>query len=167
MRSPARVVRVVVLPAPLRPTRPMRSPGCTRRVASLMRMRAPARSWRPVVVITDPRIGAPGGMPERISPGVGGITCPGASTRETGLLPAAARQDAGHVLVRTARAAVPGVRHRGDRRVLRAVPDLRAAGGRAVGAGGGPQRRDPDRADPRPRRPARHAARGRPRDRTG
>src|SRR3954468_8298238 len=57
----------------------MRSPGCTRRVASLMRMRAPARSSRPVVVITDPRIGAPGEMPERISPGVGGITCPGAS----------------------------------------------------------------------------------------
>src|SRR3954453_15763117 len=57
MRSPARVVRVVVLPAPLRPTRPIRSPGCTRRFASLMRMRLPARSSRPVVVITEPRVG--------------------------------------------------------------------------------------------------------------
>ena len=32
--SPASTFSVVVLPAPLRPTRPIRSPGCTRRVAS-------------------------------------------------------------------------------------------------------------------------------------
>ncbi len=42
----------VVLPAPLRPTRPTRSPGPTRKVASSMRMREPARSSRPVAVIT-------------------------------------------------------------------------------------------------------------------
>src|SRR3954451_3548695 len=46
----------------------MRSPGCTRRFASLMRMRAPARSSRPVVVITDPRVGARRRSADRIAP---------------------------------------------------------------------------------------------------
>src|SRR3954452_10665197 len=76
MRSPASVVRVVVFPAPLRPTRPMRSPGCTRRVASLSRMRAPARSSRPVVVITDPRVGARRALADRISRFVPRVTRP-------------------------------------------------------------------------------------------
>ena len=49
--SPASTFSVVVLPAPLRPTRPIRSPGCTRRVVSDSRMREPARSSRPVAVI--------------------------------------------------------------------------------------------------------------------
>ena len=49
--SPASTRRVVVLPAPLRPTRPMRSPGWTRRVAPDSRMREPARSSRSVAVI--------------------------------------------------------------------------------------------------------------------
>ncbi len=49
--SPASTFSVVVLPAPLRPTRPIRSPGCTRRVVSASRMREPARSSRPVAVI--------------------------------------------------------------------------------------------------------------------
>src|SRR3954466_15272655 len=49
--SAAKVRRVVVLPAPLRPTRPIRSPGCTRRVVGSSRMRAPARSSRSVAVI--------------------------------------------------------------------------------------------------------------------
>src|SRR3954464_1645747 len=42
---------MVVLPAPLRPTRPIRSPGCTRRVAPESRMREPARSSRSLAVI--------------------------------------------------------------------------------------------------------------------
>src|SRR3954465_15091064 len=46
----------------------MRSPGWTRRFASLMRMRAPARSSRPVVVITDPRVGARRRSADRIAP---------------------------------------------------------------------------------------------------
>src|SRR3954462_13366514 len=46
----------------------MRSPGCTRRVTSLSRMRAPARSSRPVVVITDPRVGAPPGRGRPLYP---------------------------------------------------------------------------------------------------
>src|SRR3954469_17489386 len=49
--SPASVFVSVVLPAPLRPTRPMRSPGWTRNVTSVSRARAPARSSRPVTVI--------------------------------------------------------------------------------------------------------------------
>src|SRR5579875_3147364 len=46
--------KVVVLPAPLRPTSPMRSPGCTRNVgpSAESRMRAPARTSRSVAVIT-------------------------------------------------------------------------------------------------------------------
>src|SRR5208283_2047841 len=45
---------VVVLPAPLRPTSPMRSPGCMRRSgpSGESRMRAPARTSRSVAVIT-------------------------------------------------------------------------------------------------------------------
>ena len=45
---------VVVLPAPFRPTNPMRSPGCTRRSgpSGESRMRAPARTSRSVAVIT-------------------------------------------------------------------------------------------------------------------
>src|SRR5215212_8956637 len=45
---------VVVLPAPLRPTRPMRSPGCTRSAAPSVdsSVRAPARTSRSVAVIT-------------------------------------------------------------------------------------------------------------------
>ena len=50
--SPARVLVSVVLPAPLRPTRPIRSPGCTRKVTFCSRARAPARSSRSVTVIT-------------------------------------------------------------------------------------------------------------------
>src|SRR5215217_3966450 len=76
MRSPASVVSVVVLPAPLRPTRPIRSPGCTRRVASLMRMRLPARSSRPVVVITDPRVGAHEPIPRTREGDIHGIAAP-------------------------------------------------------------------------------------------
>src|SRR5690625_4175477 len=45
---------VVVLPAPLRPTRPMRSPGCTRSAGPMAdsSVRAPARTSRSVAVIT-------------------------------------------------------------------------------------------------------------------
>ena len=45
---------VVVLPAPLRPTRPMRSPGCTRSAgpSADSSVRAPARTSRSVAVIT-------------------------------------------------------------------------------------------------------------------
>src|SRR3712207_4825398 len=43
----------------------MRSPGCTRRSAPLSRMREPARSSRPVVVITGPRIGGGLRRPDR------------------------------------------------------------------------------------------------------
>ena len=45
---------VVVLPAPLRPTRPMRSPGWTRRAgpSASSSVRAPARTSRSVAVIT-------------------------------------------------------------------------------------------------------------------
>ena len=45
---------VVVLPAPLRPTSPMRSPGCTRSAAPSVdsSVRAPARTSRSVAVIT-------------------------------------------------------------------------------------------------------------------
>src|SRR5271167_2783636 len=52
--SPARMRNVVVLPAPLRPTSPMRSPGCTRRSgpSGESKMRAPARTSRSVAVIT-------------------------------------------------------------------------------------------------------------------
>src|SRR3954470_19721446 len=87
MRSPASVVRVVVWPAPLRPTSPMRSPGCTRRLASLMRMRAPARSSRPVVVITDPRVGPRGRSTDRNSPDVGRVTTRWGRVMWTTLLP--------------------------------------------------------------------------------
>ena len=41
------------MPAPLRPTRPIRSPGCTRRVVGDSRIRAPARSSSPVAVIME------------------------------------------------------------------------------------------------------------------
>src|SRR3954447_19894246 len=51
--SPARHLVRVVLPAPLRPTRPMRSPLATRKVAFSTRTRAPARSSIPEAVITD------------------------------------------------------------------------------------------------------------------
>src|SRR5262245_3573083 len=51
--SPARHLVRVVLPAPLRPTRPMRSPLATRKEADSMRTRAPARSSTPVAVITE------------------------------------------------------------------------------------------------------------------
>src|SRR5579875_4119879 len=46
--------RVVVLPAPLRPTSPMRSPGCTRSAAPSAKssVRAPARTSRSDAVIT-------------------------------------------------------------------------------------------------------------------
>src|SRR5690349_6097023 len=52
--SPARIRMVVVLPAPLRPTSPIRSPGCTRSAAPSMdsSVRAPARTSRSVAVIT-------------------------------------------------------------------------------------------------------------------
>ena len=45
---------VVVLPAPLRPTNPMRSPGCTRSAWPSVdnSVRAPARTSRSVAVIT-------------------------------------------------------------------------------------------------------------------
>src|SRR5688572_18293928 len=45
---------VVVLPAPFRPTRPIRSPGCTRSAAPSAKssVRAPARTSRSVAVIT-------------------------------------------------------------------------------------------------------------------
>src|SRR5690606_9810386 len=49
--SPASTFNVVVLPAPLRPTRPIRSPGATRRLVSESKIRLPARSSRPVAVI--------------------------------------------------------------------------------------------------------------------
>src|SRR2546423_10840165 len=49
--SPASTFSVVVFPAPLRPTRPIRSPGWTRRFVSDSRIRAPARSSRPVAEI--------------------------------------------------------------------------------------------------------------------
>src|SRR5271156_5320176 len=46
--------RVVVFPAPLRPTSPMRSPGCIRRAgpSAESNVRAPARTSRSVAVIT-------------------------------------------------------------------------------------------------------------------
>src|ERR1700716_2629213 len=52
--------RVVVLPAPLRPTSPMRSPGCTRRSgpSGESRMRAPARTSRSVAAITFALLGS-------------------------------------------------------------------------------------------------------------
>src|SRR5690606_15662551 len=49
--SPASTFKVVVLPAPLRPTSPIRSPGAIRRLVSESRIRLPARSSRPVAVI--------------------------------------------------------------------------------------------------------------------
>src|SRR5690606_23519438 len=52
--SPANTRRVLVLPAPLRPTNPIRSPGCTRSVAPDSRIRLPARSSNPVAEITTP-----------------------------------------------------------------------------------------------------------------
>src|SRR3954453_10684816 len=54
--SAARIRMVVVLPAPLRPTSPMRSPGCTRSAAPSVdsSVRAPARTSRSVAVITLP-----------------------------------------------------------------------------------------------------------------
>jgi hypothetical protein len=42
-------------------------------------MRAPARSSTPVVVITDPRVGAPGPTSDRLSGDVDGITRAGIS----------------------------------------------------------------------------------------
>ncbi len=51
--SPASTRIEVVLPAPLRPTSPIRSPCCTRRVAPDSRMRDPARSSRSVAVIKE------------------------------------------------------------------------------------------------------------------
>jgi len=52
--SPASTLHNVVLPAPLRPTRPTRSPEATRNVAESSSRRAPARSSRPVTVnMTD------------------------------------------------------------------------------------------------------------------
>ena len=67
--SPASTRIVVVLPAPLRPTRPIRSPGCTRSVASDSRMRDPARSSRSVAVIKGDSPGGwgPGRAPWRPS----------------------------------------------------------------------------------------------------
>ena len=55
--SPARMRMVVVLPAPLRPTSPIRSPGCTRSAAPSVEssVRAPARTSRSVAVITRAR----------------------------------------------------------------------------------------------------------------
>src|SRR3954447_20213386 len=53
MPSPARHLVRVVLPGPLRPTRPMRSPLAIRKVADSMRTRAPARSSIPEAEITD------------------------------------------------------------------------------------------------------------------
>src|SRR4051812_17098533 len=52
--SPARMRMVVVLPAPLRPTSPIRSPGWTRNAAPSVdsSVRAPARTSRSVAVIT-------------------------------------------------------------------------------------------------------------------
>src|SRR6478735_3426574 len=52
--SPARMRMVVVLPAPFRPTSPMRSPGSTRSAgpSADSSVRAPARTSRSVAVIT-------------------------------------------------------------------------------------------------------------------
>src|SRR3954463_7855989 len=50
MPSPANTLHNVVLPAPLRPTRPTRSPAATRNVAASSSRRAPARSSRPLTV---------------------------------------------------------------------------------------------------------------------
>src|SRR5690606_27487672 len=65
--SPARVLVSVVLPAPLRPTRPIRSPEATRNVASLSSTRAPTRSSTPWAVITQgssrARVGGTTGWP--------------------------------------------------------------------------------------------------------
>ena len=61
MPSPARHLVRVVLPAPLRPTRPMRSPLAIRKVADSMRTRAPARSSMPEAEITDRLQGGYGG----------------------------------------------------------------------------------------------------------
>src|SRR3954453_8872822 len=96
MRSPASVVSVVVLPAPLRPTRPIRSPGCTRRVASLMRMRLPARSSRPVVVITEPRVGAHRAILPSKRGDIGGITHSGVLLTGTAPWRMGGQQDALH-----------------------------------------------------------------------
>src|SRR3954452_18540847 len=49
--SPARTLVSVVLPAPLRPTRPTRSPAAIRKETSDIRIREPARSSIPVAVI--------------------------------------------------------------------------------------------------------------------
>src|SRR5215211_3498763 len=60
--SPARMRIVVVLPAPLRPTSPMRSPGCTRSAGpgADSSVRAPARTSRSVAVITRVLLGLGG-----------------------------------------------------------------------------------------------------------
>src|SRR6478672_11100159 len=50
--TPARALVSVVLPAPLRPTRPTRSPGATRKVAASRSRREPARSSTAAAVIT-------------------------------------------------------------------------------------------------------------------
>src|SRR5674536_203766 len=57
--SPASTRVSVVLPAPLRPTKPIRSPGATRTDAELSNSREPARSSRSVAVITS-RVYEPG-----------------------------------------------------------------------------------------------------------
>src|SRR6185312_1556181 len=49
--APDRTLARVVLPAPLRPTRPMRSPSATWKDASASRSRAPARSSMPLATI--------------------------------------------------------------------------------------------------------------------
>src|SRR5664280_2052840 len=58
--SPASTRVSVVLPAPLRPTKPIRSPGATRTDAELSNSREPARSSRSVAVITS-RVYEPSG----------------------------------------------------------------------------------------------------------
>ena len=69
--SPARIRVSVVLPAPLRPTRPMRSPAAIRKDTSSISRRAPARtsSWDTVITtrtfavgVTPPDEGRRGGV---------------------------------------------------------------------------------------------------------
>src|SRR6476646_4816933 len=51
--SPASTLVSVVLPAPLRPTSPTRSPSATRKLACPIRTRAPPRSSTSVAVLTE------------------------------------------------------------------------------------------------------------------
>ena len=68
--SPARILVSVVLPAPLRPTRPTLSPAATRKVTSSMRSRAPARTsscWAVIMRVAILRrggVGAPSATQE-------------------------------------------------------------------------------------------------------